>query len=208
MQTESLMRIDRRSFLTRTAASLAVGAALLGGALPSPAEAVTADAAQAHVVATVDDVLALVQAPGTAQSKAPQLRGIMEARASMPQIAQAAAGRTWREMTPEQQARFTDAFTDYVAEIYARRFQEYEGQQIRVSAVRDAGNKGMLVESSVIGGGAPIIVEWLVSDRSGRVAINDIVIEGVSLVLTQREEIAQMLASRGNDVEQLIAALH
>ena len=201
------MMIDRRSILTRGAAALAVGAALSGG-LPLPAlAAVTAEQAQAHVVQTVEEVLRLVQAPGAADAKAPQLRQIMEQRASVPQIAQAAAGLAWRQMTPDQQARFTDAFADYISTIYARRFQEYEGQQIRVDGVRDAGNKGMLVQSMVVGGGAPIAVEWLVSDRSGRVAINDIVIEGVSLVLTQRGEIAQMLASRGNDVEALIAAL-
>ena len=200
------MSIDRRSFLTRGAATLAIGAGL--GALPFPAlAAVTAEQAQAHVAQTIEDVLGLVQAPGAAAAKAPQLRQIMEARASMPQIAQAAAGLSWRQMTPDQQARFTDAFTNHVATIYARRFQEYEGQQIRVTGARDAGGKGMLVQSMVGNGGAPIAVEWLVSDRSGRVAVNDIVIEGVSLVLTQREEIAQMLASRGNDVEALIAAL-
>lgn len=201
------MNIDRRFFIGRSTAALALGAAFLGGGLPLRALAATAEQAQAHVVQTVEEVLRLVQAPGTADTKAPQLRQIMEQRASMPQIAQAAGGIAWRQMTPDQQARFTDAFTDHIAKIYARRFQEYEGQQIQVTGVRDAGQKGQLVQSSVIGGGAPIIVEWLVSDRSGRVAINDIVIEGVSLVLTQREEIAQTLASRGNDVEALIAAL-
>lgn len=201
------MKIDRRFFLGGVATTLAVGTTATLVGFPTAARAVTAEAAQAHVAQTIEEVLALVQAPGTAAAKAPQLRRIMEVRATMPQIAQAAAGRVWREMTPEQQARFTEAFTDYVAVIYARRFQEYEGQQVRVVGVRDAGSKGMLVQSNVIGGGAPIVVEWLVSDRGGRVAINDIVIEGVSLVLTQREEIAQMLAGRGNDVEALIAAL-
>ena len=201
------MKIDRRTFLGRGTAALGFGAAALGGVLPLRALAATAEQAQAHVVQTVEEVLRLVQTPGAAEAKAPQLRQIMEQRASMPQIAQAAAGLAWRQMSPDQQARFTDAFINYIARIYARRFQEYEGQQIRVTGVRDAGQKGMLVQSNVIGGGAPIIVEWLVSDRSGRVAINDIVIEGVSLVLTQREEIGEMLASRGNDVEALIAAL-
>ncbi len=161
------MLIDRRSLLSRGAAALVIGAGL--GTLPITARAaVTAEQAQAHVVQTVDDVLRLVQAPGTADAKAPQLRQIMEQRASMPQIAQAAAGLAWRQMTPDQQARFTDAFTNHISTIYARRFQEYEGQQIRVDGVRDAGNKGMLVQSSVIGGGAPIAVEWLVSQRPGR----------------------------------------
>lgn len=201
------MTVDRRAFIARSAIALAVGTGFLAGVTPAPALALSSDAARQHVATTVDEVLALVQTAGSTESKAPRLRSIMEARASMPQIAQASAGIVWRQMDEDQRARFVDAFISYVSTIYARRFQEYEGQQIAVGQIRDAGNKGMLVQTTVKGSGAPILVEWLVSDRSGRVAINDIVIEGVSLVLTQREEIAQMLNARGNDVEKLISAL-
>jgi phospholipid transport system substrate-binding protein len=55
--------------------------------------------------------------------------------------------------------------------------------------------------------GQPVVVEWLVSDRPGRVVIADIVIEGVSLLVTQREEIAAMLEKRGGDVDKLISDL-
>ncbi|MEM7236859.1 MAG: ABC transporter substrate-binding protein, partial [Pseudomonadota bacterium] len=55
--------------------------------------------------------------------------------------------------------------------------------------------------------GAPVNVEWLVSDRPGRIVIADIIIEGVSLLLTQRDEIAGMLGKRNGDVDKLIADL-
>lgn len=206
MHSNSLnpIRTTRRAMLGGGVALLA-GAAMLAGA--PAALALSPDDAKSLVSRTVDEVLALAQANGTPEAKAPQLRRIMEAHATMPEIARASAGIAWRQMSADQQARFVDAFTDYVAKIYARRFQEYSGQRIAVGQVRDAGKKGVLVQTSVIGGGAPILVEWLVSDRGGRPAINDIVIEGVSLVLTQREEIAGMLTARGNDVEKLISAL-
>jgi len=50
-------------------------------------------------------------------------------------------------------------------------------------------------------------VEWLVSDQPGHPVVADIVIEGVSLLITQREEIGGMLEARGGDVEKLIADL-
>jgi phospholipid transport system substrate-binding protein len=50
-------------------------------------------------------------------------------------------------------------------------------------------------------------VEWLVTDQPGQVLIADIVIEGVSLLVTQREEIGGMLEARRGDVEKLIADL-
>jgi phospholipid transport system substrate-binding protein len=56
-------------------------------------------------------------------------------------------------------------------------------------------------------GGAAVDVEWLVSDKPGQVLIADIVIEGVSLLVTQRDEIGGMLDARKGDVEKLIADL-
>lgn len=197
------MSFNRRGFLTGSVALMG-GLALAG----APAFALSEDAAKAHVETTVAEVLALVTTAGSASSKAPELRRIMERRAALPQIARFSAGRAWNDMSGDQQDRYTSAFASYVASVYARRFNEYQGQQITVGRVIDAGKKGILVQSSVTGGGrAPVLVEWLVSDRGGSVQITDIVIEGVSLALTQREEIASMLSQRGNDVEKLIQAL-
>lgn len=200
------MTIDRRGFLSLGCAATA--AVALGSVLtPSQAWALSEATAKSHVEATIAEVMALVQGGGSPASKAAQLRRIMEARAALPQIARFSAGRAWNQMDADQQSRFQDAFADYVASIYARRFTEYSGQQVAVGRVLDAGNKGLLVQSQVSGGGAPVVVEWLVSDRGGSVQIADIVIEGVSLLLTQREEIANMLNTRGDDVERLIQAL-
>ena len=72
----------------------------------------------------------------------------------------------------------------------------------------DAGRKGILVRTPVqVPGGQPISVGWLVSDRGGRIEIVDIVIEGVSMVVTQREQIAAMFQSHARDVDALISGL-
>jgi phospholipid transport system substrate-binding protein len=66
----------------------------------------------------------------------------------------------------------------------------------------------MLVKTSIIRTGeAPVVVEWLVTDRPGRVVIADIVIEGVSMLISEREEIGSMLEAHGGNVEMLIVDL-
>jgi len=196
------MTIQRRTLL-------GAGAAMVGAALwPWRAGALTDEAARKHVRTTVDKVLALVQAPGDTRSKAEELRGLLESTAAMPQIARFAAGVAWRDMSESQQERFTDAFTHFVSTVYARRFQDYSGQQVAIGPVVDAGRRGLLVKSTVTQGqGGPIAVDWLVSDRPGRVVIADIVIEGVSLLVTQREEVGNMLEQRGGNVDTLIEDL-
>jgi phospholipid transport system substrate-binding protein len=198
------MLLNRRTMLAAGLAGTVLAAT--GGA---PAMALTAEQATAHVRTTIGELMALLRQPGDAASRAPELRRIMETRGNLPQIARFSAGRVWREMTPEQQQRFVDAFSGYVSATYSRRFDEYAGDpDIYLGRTIDAGQKGMLVESPIRQPqGAPIAVEWLVSDRGGKVEIVDLIIEGVSMATTQREEIAAKFQSRGQDVEALITDL-
>lgn len=198
------MLLNRRAMLAACLAGTAM--ATIGVA---PALALTAEQAKAHVQSTIDELMALLRQPGDAASRAPELRRIMETRVNLPQIARFSAGRVWREMTPEQQQRFVDAFSGYVAATYSRRFDEYAGNpDIYIGRAIDAGQKGFVVESPIRQAqGAPIAVDWLVSDRGGKVEIVDLIIEGVSMATTQREEISAKFQSRGQDVEALITDL-
>ncbi len=205
------MRIDRRDLLNRTA--LAVVAAATAGLAPSLSHALSEDEATAHVRSTISEILTLVDGPGDTASKAPRLLAIMERRAAMPRIARFAAGIAWRGMNDDQQTRFVVAFGKFLSWVYAGRFQEYTGggppgEGFKMGRVIDAGRKGMLVKTSIIRtGAAPVVVEWLVTDRPGRVVIADFVIEGVSMLITEREEIGSMLEARGGNVDKLIADL-
>ena len=199
------MRLNRRGLLAGAIAGAAMSMMAL---VASPAWALTTEQAKAHVQATVNELVALLQTPGNAASRAPRLKQIMQARSNLPQVAQFSAGRVWREMTPGQQQQYVAAFADYIANTYAQRFSEYAGNpDIRMGRVIDAGQKGVLVETPIHQEGKPIAVEWLVSDRGGRVEIIDIIIEGVSMATTQREEIASMFQRRGQDVDALIIGL-
>jgi len=187
----------------------AAGAVAFIAAVPS-AWALTPDDAKAHVQRTLEELKSLLRQDGVAVSRAPRLRQIMETRANMPLIAKFAAGRIWREMNDVQQSRYADAFSHYVSITYARRFDEYSGDPIiDVTRARDVGRKGILVESPIkLGNGEPpVAVEWLVSDRAGAVQIVDLVIEGVSMAITLRDELASMFVKRGNDVDALIRDL-
>lgn len=205
------MDIDRRRLLH--GAALGLFAATAAALAPRGAWALTTEEAGAFVEETIEEVAALLEAPGDSASKAAKLRAIMEKRAAMPEIARFVAGTAWRGMSEDQQARFVDAFTGFISSIYAGRFDEYAGEAsqdnpFRLGRVTDAGRKGMLVRTSINRvGSEPVNVDWLVTDRPGRVVIADIVIEGVSLLVTQREEIGAMLEARQGNVDKLIEHL-
>ena len=114
-----------------------------------------------------------------------------------------------REMSNDQKSRFTDAFSHYIAVTYARRFDEYSGDpKIDLGRVRDAGKKGWLVATPInLPNGEQAAVEWLVSDRAGATQVVDLIVEGISMAATQREEIGAKFKRRSNDVEALIRDL-
>ena len=205
------MLIDRRELLNRTV--LAVIAGVTAGLMPSLSHALSEGEATAHVRTTINEVSSLVDGQADKAVKARELLSIMEQRAAMPQIARFSAGFAWRGMNEDQQARFAAAFGKYLSGLYAGRFQEYAGtgntgETFKMGPVVDAGRKGMLVKTTILRSGSePVQVEWLVTDQPGRVVIADIVIEGISMLVTEREEIGGMLEARGGDVEKLIADL-
>jgi phospholipid transport system substrate-binding protein len=206
------MLINRRDTMSRVILGLlapAVAGALAGLA-PVEAHALSKDEARAHVEATIKEIVDLVQGPGDTNTKADKLLEIMKRRSALPQIARFAAGVAWRSMSDDQQKRFVTAFGEYLSGIYARRFEEYSGKAATgdgytVGGVVDAGKKGLIVQTTVKRPDQPPVeVDWLISDAPGRVVIADIVIEGVSMLITQREEIGGMLEARGGNIDKLI----
>ncbi len=179
-----------------------------------PARALDVEAARRHVEATIEQILQLIRANQPRAETAKVLREIFEERTALEQLARFTLGRHWGQMSTNERARFTETFSNYVAFFYAGFFRKFEGDIEGLRAVvnilgsEDVGRKGVLVHTEIrpirqLG----ISIDWLISDRSGKIAISDIRIEGISLAITQREILSAMLDARGGDVDSLIADL-
>lgn len=194
--------IERRQFLT--AATAFLGAATLT-AFPAKA---SEDAAVALVKSVQDQILALVRSPGSAESKQAQFRQIMDENADMRQIAGFALGRYGRSMSEAQKTRYIEAFKNFVTHTYVKRFDEYQGETMGIVRTRDGGKSGYLVDTEIKRGSEPpLVVGWLISDRSGRPLVADLVVEGVSMNTSQRSEFTSMIDGMGGDLDRFIADL-
>jgi len=189
-------------------------AALPSIAFGGPVRALETDAAWRHVDGTIEAILALIVANRPRDQIAAELTRIIEQRTALPQLARFTVGPSWRSMTEAQRARFTDTFARYISFIYAGHFRRFEGTvedlraAVHILRAEDAGAKGILVHSEIRPTGkTPISIDWLVSDRSGKVAVSDVVVEGISMAVTQREIIGAMLEARHGDIDRLIADL-
>ena len=119
-----------------------------------------------------------------------------------------AVGRAWSQATPEQKKRLVTEFRRMLVRVYSNAIQPYEGQTIQVSPVRmRPGDTEVTVHNSFkrAGGGKPVGFDYSMRKTGEGWKIYDIVVEGVSLVLTYRSEFDAVVRQQG--IDGLIKAL-
>lgn len=121
-------------------------------------------------------------------------------------IAKLSLGRYWKAATPAEREQFVELFKLYILASYTKRFDEYASRELRVAGAAPAGEDAM-VESYLLGGPAPVRLDWRLSPEGGSWRILDVMVEGVSLLLTYRNEFASVIEKGGGRVSALIAEL-
>lgn len=192
-------------FLSRRA--LLGSVALLPLLAAVPVWAVSLDVARTLVDGLVADVNAVIASGRSEPQMLSDFEGIFDRYADVPTIARYALGNDARSASEAQLTRFTAAFRTYIARKYGRRFREFIGGQIVVVEARDVPNGVEVETTAILQGESPFRVDFQVSDRSGRAAFFNIIIEGVNMLLSERTEIQAMLDARGRDIDRLIADL-
>jgi phospholipid transport system substrate-binding protein len=126
-----------------------------------------------------------------------------------PGIARFVLGRYWRAVSEEERKEFVKLFEDYVVFVYTARLADFGGQSFKIRGSRSDGN-GVIVSTDVLSPGnpTPLKMDWrLVTDDNGSYKINDVIVEGVSMTMTQRSEFAAVVQRNGGQVQSLISMM-
>ena len=113
-----------------------------------------------------------------------------------------AVGRAWAQATPEQKKQLVTNFRRMLVRVYSNAIQPYEGQTIKVAPVRmKPGDTEATVHNTFnrSGGGRPVQFDYSMRKTDQGWKIYDIVVEGVSLVLTYRSEFDSVVKQEGVD---------
>ena len=116
-----------------------------------------------------------------------------------------AAGRTWNTATVEQRDRLVSAFRAMLVRTYANAIDVYRGQTMMVEPARvpTSATEATVRNRYVSPGRRPTPVDYLMRKEAGGWKIYDIVVDGISLVLTYRSQFEE--AARNGGMESLIA---
>jgi phospholipid transport system substrate-binding protein len=112
-----------------------------------------------------------------------------------------AVGRGWKQANPEQQKKLVAEFKNMLIRTYSNAISAYEGQEMKVQPSRmKPGDTDATVRNQFIRpGGKPVLVDYSMRKTDQGWKIYDIVVEGVSLVLTYRSEFDAVVKQEGID---------
>ena len=135
-----------------------------------------------------------------------ELEKLFQEYVDIPIIARAVLGKSWRNATTHQKAKFVNAFKNYVSIKYGRQFSEFRGTTLEIVKSRDTLTKaGVLVSTVVVVPGNPSLkVVWQVSDGSGSLKLIDLRVEGISMLSTERQEFRSRLKKLNGSLDKLI----
>jgi phospholipid transport system substrate-binding protein len=179
---------------------LALGLLALGwrtaAASPSAAEA-------QRLIETVSaQVLAILSDPGLGdRQKFDALVALLSEPIDLDLVARLILGRHWRSASDAQRKEYLGLFRDYALANLASKLHLFQGQGFEVTGAIVVGERDALVTSRILNDGqAPLQVDWRLRERDdARLVTIDVIVAGVSLVVTLRSEFGTVIERQGFD---------
>ena len=146
-----------------------------------------------------DRAIATLRAPDASlAAREARFRSLLSEGFDLAFIGRFVLGRYWRQATPEQRSAYLALFGEYVLKTYSARLGGYAGEGMTILSERPAGTKDVVVSTRILRpSGPPIEAVWRVRTTGARYRIIDVMVEGVSMVVTQRSEFAAVVQRHG-----------
>lgn len=189
-------------------AAFAVPAVLIS-AIPVAAQAQTTPAGQ-FVQDLGNKAIAQLTGKGVPEAEEQaRFRNLLNQYFDVTAIGRFTAGRgAWASATPAQQKEFLTLYEVQVSNAYAKRFQDYSGETFKVTKEQKDSDSDTVVTSEISRpSGAPITVQWRVRAENGGFKIADVVIEGISMAVTDEQQFQAVIQRGGGNLQALIDAL-
>ena len=194
------------SLVRRFATAPLLAAILLMAPLAARADG---EAARAFVRGLADGAISIVSSPDLSREQFDaEFRRFVFEGFNTQVVGRSALGRYWRVATEEQRAAYQDAFFGYIVETYAARFKQYADESFQVNGVREINEAEAIVSTVIVRPTATdVAVDWHVLQDGGEYRIVDMIIEGLRLSITLRDQFSAAIRANGGSIDRLIEDL-
>ena len=176
-----------------------------------PAAAADTTAAEAFSKKLADDIMRdVVKAQTSLQQKQDAFRKIFLSAVNIKSTARFTLGRYARTAAPKQLQAYTDALTNNIIYTWTERFNNYAGETITFESSRQSDSGDFYITSKIDIPDTENDVEiiWRITDKKDVLKLADLVVEGVSMLMSYRNEYTAVLQQNGGDVAALVKQLN
>ena len=148
--------------------------------------------------------------PGTSTiERSRRFRRLLVENFDVPTIGRFVIGRYWSVASEAERNEYMSLFTDMLVVTYADRFAEYQqGERVFVTGSRATQERDIIVSSDVVRpGSGPAKVEWFLRRDGSSFKLVDVRVEGISMAITQRDEVASIISRGGGRVAALLQSM-
>ena len=144
------------------------------------------------------------------EEKMNELKSIAKETVDIKGVGFYSLGPARKELNDIQKNKFSKLFESYFLKSFASRLAEYTNPEIEVTGKKIL-NKNYTIVNSVLVATSErpeVKIDWRIYTKyHNNPLIRDLIIEGLSLARTQKEEFASILNSNNNDINSLFKAL-
>ena len=167
----------------------------------------SADDAKQFADKVGNEVLGIVQGDMAKGAKHATLKKLFVDYVDTEWVGKFVLGHYWRGIKPAQQQEYLGYYKQFLANSYTKNFEAYgENTSFNITGSKPLKRKGQyLVKMDVVQPTQQVKVDYRLRQNGGSYKIIDIVVEGVSLLATQRSEFSAIMQRKG--IDELIALL-
>ena len=158
----------------------------------------------------VEEAKAILVKSNTKEFKTNKLSEMALKTVDIKGIAYYSLGKYRKKLNDEQLKEYMSLFEKYFLKSFTSRLSDYSDPKIDVLAVEILNPKYTIVKSLLLGTDKKpeVKIEWRVYTKNpDKPLIRDLIIEGLSLARTQKEEFASVIESNNGDITKLFETL-
>ncbi|WP_420405995.1 MlaC/ttg2D family ABC transporter substrate-binding protein [Nisaea sp.] len=143
------------------------------------------------------------------EARREEFRKLLQNNFDMAWIGQFVLGKHWRRASPDQRETYLKLFEESVVFTYTNQFDEYSGQTFEVTGNIESGRFTM-VNSKIVNPanpGSSVLVDWRLIEEADSFRIVDVVIEGISMGITQRNEYSAVIDGNSGKIDSLLVKM-
>ena len=158
----------------------------------------------------VDEAKVILNSSETQEIKAKKLTDIALNTVDIKGLAYYTLGKKRKTITPEELKKYEVLFEDYFLKSFTSRLTDYSDPKISVLSAETVNEKYTIVKTLLLKTDKKpeVKIDWRVYTKDpNNPLIRDLIVEGLSLARTQKEEFSSILSSNDDDINALFKTL-